>query len=456
LLFLATALVLVSRLPFLLPGYGADPDAWHTASACRLIAETGVYHESHSPGHPVQEWIGSLLWRGGPWALNGATAMASALAALCFGLAFVALGGGAWSAVGALAMAFAPIVYIHSVDAMDYVWALSFSMVALWLVLRDRWLGAGLALGLAIGSRMTAGLLVFPLVLLGWTRNGWKTRPGARAGFVLVALALSGALYIPEFAQHGTEMFALSPAPYPSALRLAQDMTLELWGTIGGLALGLALLAGLAGGRGATVLRGSPGWVGCALLAVLLYVAAFLRLPDEAAYLIPVVPFVILLLARVSRPGVFAVTCVAIVLSPFFLDLGLPESSPLGPGEIALPSQHPRVIVRLSEGALLVDHRQRVTGVKNGEGLLAALHEVREPAVVVCAAWRRQLEVISHDGVPSDVRLVEYVSAREADSLRHAGSHLYYVRGSEAGSLYYEHIDLDSLGGRPLGYEPTP
>jgi len=115
-LWLVAALVLVSRAPFLTPGYGADPDAWRTARAVRLIAETGRYHESHSPGHPVQEWVGSLLWRGGPRALNGATAVASALAVWFFGLALLELGAGLWGALAAAALGFAPIVYIHSVD----------------------------------------------------------------------------------------------------------------------------------------------------------------------------------------------------------------------------------------------------------------------------------------------------------------------------------------------------
>src|SRR6185369_16955454 len=97
----------------------------------------------------VQEWTCSRLWRGGPLALNGATAAASAVTVLFFGLSFLELGGGPWSAAAALALGFTPIVYIHSVDAMDYVWALSFSMVALWLTLRRSWLGAGVALGLA-------------------------------------------------------------------------------------------------------------------------------------------------------------------------------------------------------------------------------------------------------------------------------------------------------------------
>src|SRR5262249_52716112 len=146
-------------------------------------------------GHPVQEWICSLVWRGGPRAVNGATALASAFAALFFGLAFVELGGGLGSAAAALALGFTPIVYIHSVDAMDYLWALAFSMAALWLVTRGRWLGAGLALGFAIGSRMTAGLLLVPFLALG----DRGARRGQLVGFVALALAIGGLLYLPDY-----------------------------------------------------------------------------------------------------------------------------------------------------------------------------------------------------------------------------------------------------------------
>lgn len=456
-LFLASAFVLISRLPFVATGYGNDRDSWQTATAARLIAETGVYHESRVPGHPVQEWTDSRLWRGGPMALNGATAVASALAALFFGLSFAELGaGGPWPAVAAIALAFTPIVYIHSVDSMDYLWALCFSMAALWLVLRDRWLGAALALGLAIGCRITAGLLLFPLVILGWQRHGWRTRRGAWLGLVLVSLLFGAALYIPRFARYGTAIdiphFRGIPY-YPGPLRLLQDLTIELWGTIGALGLALAFALGRALPRERTILpRSSDSWA--ELLAIALYLLAFFRLPDEAAYLIPIVPFVILLLARMARPAAFAAACASLLLSPFFFDLGRPQNAHAG--DVALPQAHPVVLVRPAEGPLLVAQRERKTGMRNISGLLAAIREIRGPAVVICATWIQELEEMSRGTLPQGVRLVPYyLHAAEIDSVRRAGGTVYYVRGAETGSLFYYHEDLDSLGALPLSYVPT-
>jgi hypothetical protein len=455
-LFVAFGIVLLSRLPFLGPGYGDDPDAWRLASASRLIAETGVYHESRSPGHPVQEWTCSRLWQGGPRAVNSATAVMSALAALFFGLAFAELGGGAWSALALLAFACVPVVYVHSVDAMDYVWAVCFSMAALWLVLRDRWLAAGVALGLAIGSRMTAGLLLFPLALLGWTRNGWNRRVGTMAGFAAATLAVGGLLYLPDLLQQGLRFLRFAEGPYPSAFHLLQDSTLEIWGAIGGLGLAAALVVGLLRRRGAPTLRDARGLAACALLAIALYAGAFLRLPADPAYLMPVVPFVLLLAGRVCGPRVFAAACVCLLLSPFFLDLGRPAPGEPRPREIALPSGHPVVILRPLEGPLLVDHRERVTGMEDGEGLLAAVAQAQKPAVVVCSSWLPQLEVQSWGKLPADARLTYFVRPGEADSLVRSGSRLYYVPGAEADNQYYEHVNLAAVGAHALPYEPHP
>ena len=83
---LAAALVLLTRLPFLGPGYGADPDSWRVAWAARAIATTSRYEASRFPGYPLQEFASSLVWRGGPLALNGMSALLSAIGAGFFAL----------------------------------------------------------------------------------------------------------------------------------------------------------------------------------------------------------------------------------------------------------------------------------------------------------------------------------------------------------------------------------
>ena len=190
------AITLLSRFPFLGPGYGLDPDAWRLASTARLISETGQYHESRSPGHPVQELTCSLLWRAGPIALNGVTALLSAIAVCFFAETLFALGSRVVFAP-ALALAFCPVVYVNSVNAMDYVWALAFLLGALCFAIRGRPVVAGLFLGLATGTRITSAAAILPLgLLLGYRRRNLLLFVGST---VVTAILL----YLPSYLREG-------------------------------------------------------------------------------------------------------------------------------------------------------------------------------------------------------------------------------------------------------------
>jgi hypothetical protein len=49
------AVVLLSRVPFVSPGLGVDPDAWRIVAASRFFVGTGMYTASRVPGYPVVE-----------------------------------------------------------------------------------------------------------------------------------------------------------------------------------------------------------------------------------------------------------------------------------------------------------------------------------------------------------------------------------------------------------------
>jgi len=149
LFFFTVLTVLASRLPFLLPGYGFDPDAWGVAFISRQIATTGTYYVSRFPGYPVQEFFYSIIWKSGPLLMNGMTALLSGLATAFFALSMKKMEF-AQPFFSALVFAFVPVVYVNSVTSIDYVWALCFVLGSLYCVLSDRPVFAGLLLGLAI------------------------------------------------------------------------------------------------------------------------------------------------------------------------------------------------------------------------------------------------------------------------------------------------------------------
>jgi hypothetical protein len=168
----------VTRLPFLDAGYGIDPDALRLVNAARAIADSGVYKASRLPGYPVQEYLVAGLLPGGVWAVKAVTAWMSWLSGVFFALSLRAFGNkDSWLLAAALLSV--PVVYINSVCAMDYVWALAFGMPAAFLAIQQRPVLAGVCVGLAIGTRITSGAMLLPVALLlaakspSWART-WR------------------------------------------------------------------------------------------------------------------------------------------------------------------------------------------------------------------------------------------------------------------------------------------
>ena len=316
---LAGCLVVLSRLPFLSRSYGIDGDAWGVAQAAREIAETGRYVYSRPPGYPVLELACALVHRGGPLASNSLSAIFSGVAAAALYLALRGLAVPAGRAVAAaIALAFVPVVYINSTVTLDYVWALAFICLALWRAIRGAPVGCGIALGLAAGCRITSGALLVPLAIL----IAAHAPPGLRARRVvfmaLVSILVAAACFVPVVMSYGPAFLRFSDEPlsFSDRMELASyGATIGVWG-IGGC---VALLVGVAG----WIARRKPKteWnrpVGAAsLVAILLFAAAYIRLPLEYGYLVPVVPFVILLVVT-GCPARWARVALALLLvSPF-------------------------------------------------------------------------------------------------------------------------------------------
>ncbi|HSG99677.1 MAG TPA: glycosyltransferase family 39 protein, partial [candidate division Zixibacteria bacterium] len=231
-MFLAVfGVTLLSRLPFLDAGYGA-PDAWRVVRAARAIAG-GAYEYSRMPGFPVHEFTSSLFVGLGPVGLNALTALFSALAA-----GFVALlvrGSGRGGALYAgLALALVPVFYTQSAQTLDTPWAVAFMTASLYCALTERPLAAGVALGLAIGCRVTSGAAALPALIL--LSGSAAPRVFVRRALVfgVTALALGVLCYLPVYAVYGADFFRVSSwgGYSPDARRIVAMALDGVWGKL--------------------------------------------------------------------------------------------------------------------------------------------------------------------------------------------------------------------------------
>jgi len=501
---LLALLIAASRAPFLAAGYGTDTDAWKLAWAAREIGTTGHYAPSRLPGFPVQEYASALLWRGGPLALNGLSALASVIAALLFLRLWRRLGGRD-AALATVAFAFVPAVFVGSVSAMDYLWAEAFVLGAVNLALDGRAAASGLLLGLATGCRITSAALGLPVALL---LAGGLRRPrlAPLATLAGVAAGVAGLWYLPAFRRfglgflsyyepQGTQksvleflggMVRLGPAPFSPAL-IAGQATVGVFGVLGTLGLAIAALAALLAApgiraRGTAGAKGHParhppapppghppqpdpgpersivlppGTLPGLVAGVLVTLALYLRLPHDEGYLIPAVPFVLLLLGAWTPRAVLRPCLAALILSPLVLgvDVVPPKkgSTPAHPSPLAYEFRVGRetVVVEPLRGPLLLDAAKRERSMAIARRTLAALGRLPDRAFLLAGVLHPVLFYFA----PDDPRHPLYTdllgAAALADSIQ-AGRRVYYLPDLPRRARRVAGYDLRAAGAEPL------
>lgn len=443
---LVALLVLLTRLPFLLPGHGTDPDAWRAAHAAGVIADTGRYEASRFPGNPVHEFANALLIRGGPLATNAATALASALAAGFFALILRRLGSRD-DLLGGLALASAPAIAVAGVQTLDYAWALAFAMAALYAAMGGRALTAGALVGLAIGCRISSVLWLVPVTA---ALGG----PAARLRAVLAAAALGTLAFVPVYGTYGPGFFRFYQTGYPGPALLAKHLTVDLWGIPGTAALGIAALAALRHRRrGASALPRADAWLaGSWCLALAVALAAWLRLPVKAFYLIPAVPLVLLLAARFSGRPAFVLLALALIASPWTLKVVQEDRIEGPPSTTGVVSLRPLGVPLLldARGPLLVERARRVQRSAYVDRVLERARRIEEESVVVSWDWLPEIRVRLAGKQAGAVRFTYLLPRAELDSLRRAGVRLHSLAGVEWENEHTHGVRLSEHGVTPL------
>jgi hypothetical protein len=424
-----TALVFVSRIPFLGPGYGLQPDAWRVALAAHRIATTGEYSVSRFPGFPVQEIASAVFWAGGPWALNGITALLSGVGAAFLALSLKALGRKDHTIAG-LALAFIPVVYIYSTMPLDSVWAVALILGSLYAVLLRRPMLAGVLLGLAVGCRITSGAMLLPLglFLVAGHRRGALREMSQFASWTAVVAA---AAYWPVVATYGWRFFTFSEGfGYPPWRDVVRQATLEVWGSLGSLGVLVAMVALVLRATAFRTIRfrflSDEGLqVTACILTMSLYTIAYLRLPHQPKYLMPLLPFAILLLNLLLDRRVFLFVCSMFIAAPFVT--------------VGRSGIHP--------GPVFSSHYARQRDMAFIEQVVSAANRLNERVTVVAGSWQPKIEGVLLGRPPA---LADYVYGLDAATFARRGRPVYYLPGVSEYNRALTGADLAGLGAKPL------
>ena len=425
--------MLLTRLPWIGSGYGSDPDGYRVVIAARQIARGGEYQASRLPGYPVYEYLTALSAAAAPWVSNGVTALISTVAFVLFALIARELGVRRYLLI-ALAFALTPVIYVSSSCTMDYIPALAGQLAATYAVLRRRPVLAGLLLGVAVGCRITAGALLLPLCL--WMLLTQARRPALRQclAFAITLLGTSMLCFLPVWRRYGLDFFGFyDNGSYPPFEVVYARALPLVWGRLGLAAL-LAVLcaAPLYYGHARRKLDEprTRHAVAMAVLAIALYLTAYLRLPDEAGYLVPAVPFVLLTIALLAPSWAAGALAVALIVSPW---VGFADGAPT------------------LDGAIVEDHLVRESQQRQTRAVIDAVARLPGRAAIVCG-WVLPRITLALGGDREGAHQFIYLVENPADYQQYLddGWQLYFLPGVDLYESQAHELELAELGAREL------
>jgi hypothetical protein len=432
-LALSALAVLLTRLPWIGSGYGSDPDGYRVVMVARQIAHGGVYEASRLPGYPVYEYLTALSAWHAPWVSNAVTVLFSTAAFVFFALIARELSVRRYLLI-ALAFAMTPVIYISSCCTMDYIPAVAWQLAATYAVLRRRPALGGVLLGLAMGCRITAGALGLPLCL--WLLSERAPRQALRQCLLFggTLLLTSALCFLPVWRRYGWDFFSFYDNDWYPPPDVVFSRALPLvWGPLGLAALLALLCAAPFYHRYARRALAAPRTrraLLVAAVAIVLYLIAFLRLPDEAGYLVPLVPFVLLAAALLAPPWAAGVLAAALTLSCWVgFEHGVPDLT----------------------GPMVEDHLVRESQQRSTRAIVDAVAALPGHATIVCG-WVLPRITLALEGDQEGPHQFIYLVENLPDYQHYLaeGRDLYYLPGVDLYESQAHDLELGELGARQL------
>lgn len=310
-----SALFALSCIPLLVSGYGSDGDAWRIAYTADRLWNAGEYTPSRPPGYPLHELVMAPLVAFGGSILTNTATLAATLVLIAAWKRFTdahALN----SRILLATLPFAPGLWENAASTMDYNWSLLFLLLAFMLSLQRAPVAAASLLTLAVGFRPANIVALVPLAVP-FLLSDDHLRGTAR--FVLSSVIFSCAVFIPVALSQGVSEYIETLV---QQTRVFPSTTLERFAffayrsvyAVGPIAVGVAIVLLFKGRKKLWErLRHKRPLMLTSLVFVLCYVCFFLLFPLEREYLLPALPFLLILIDAVASRRELIVFCLSLV-----------------------------------------------------------------------------------------------------------------------------------------------
>lgn len=452
-------LVFISRVPFLSAGYGVEEDSWGIALAAFHTKLSGIYEPSRFPGHPVQELVYSALWGKGPLIFNVLSAFFSAIAAVYFSRILQHFNFKHFFIAG-LAFAFVPVIYISSTYTIDFMWSEAFVLMSFYALLRNRLIFCGILLGLAVGCRITCGVMIIPFIIILWENNNLKKNI---LSFLRISVPMGIVVFfvfLPLILEFGTSFFMYyDQFPYPPLSKVLYKMSFGVFGFIGCLAIFCFILIAILNRKksieGGLFINGLPKRIVIiSFLIIVLYIISYFRLPQKSGYMLPIIPFVIILFGYYLSSSQFRILCCSLMISSFICSINLTDKlrgAEYSSAAVSFVVSGQEIFFDPLTGPVCSDYSKRLQKIKYTSEVISKSSELANKTVIISGWWYNEI-MVTMIGLKYNPNLIfePYIPERKIKEYVDQGYEIVYLPEQNIYNDLMYQMDVTATLARPF------
>jgi hypothetical protein len=434
-LLILLLLTAITRLPFIFDGYGVEEDSWGLVVNAFEMKQTGHYVASRFPGHPLQEYVYRLIYDQPAWVYNIFSVLASLMAV---GYFFKALKKiqfkGAFAA--SLMFCFTPVFYIAGTYTIDFAWTVAFVMASFYFLLDRKFIVCGIMLGMATGCRLTSEMFLLPWLIIAWNAFDWKSSVKDFMKIAVPAVVIGILWFVPAYQVYGRAFFDYSDQfPYPPMAKVIYKATIGVFGLTGMIALGIFGIVSLNVWRkkqlSPVTLFTSERLMLVCVVVIGLHIASYLRLPQKAGYMVPAIPFFIILVVLGLKEKQLRLATLLFVIAPFLFSINLTdnlrgsESTPLA---ITFKASGQEIFLDPLSGPIFSERSKRINKMNYCDDVIAAAEKMDYRFAVISGWWYNEIQTYyfqSRNHPNSHFRF--YEECDFLDSLKKTNAEIFYL-----------------------------
>jgi xanthosine utilization system XapX-like protein len=233
---------------------------------------------------------------------------------------------------------------------------------------------------------------------------------------------------------------------YPSLYHSFREASLGVWGTLGLLAILIGIVSMILDGGRIKILLNEPDMhvskviIMSSIITIVIYALLYLKLPNKAEYLIPAIPFVLILFSILLTRKVFILVCLLMVMSPFVLSYDKKQVQPYG--------------------MIFDNHFKRIEQIQFVDRLFEVVDNLPEENIVVVSGWflpqiRALISTTSDEKKMKDVIYIYLLDESQLSKFISEGYQIYYIHVDREFTIQKHNlevygVDLEKAGCKPL------